>query len=140
MNTAALNTAREEIKNKFGSLSDLDEELQNTIVNIYYKKALIGQNVNQAILGNGIKRMSKSLDDAAFYIEASKALPEIINIFREDVLKKRIAANIRLMTDVFLFTYKYRMELGSKPYFVAKFLKFFHMHNVDEIPNLHRQT
>src|SRR3989304_8137936 len=98
MNHKALKSARTAINKNFGDMTDLSEELQNTIVNIYYKAAIIAQNSEQFVFRYGIEGMKKGVEDSLFYINSVKALPEIINRFREDVISKGNKRAIKFMT------------------------------------------
>lgn len=139
LNHVALNNTRTVIKRDFGDLSDLHEELQNTIANIYYTAAIIGQNPEQYVFRKGLKGIKKGIVDSTFYVEGVKSLPEFIKLFREEVVSKGNEKDIKFMTEFLLLSYKYRIEsLSSKPYFYAKILKFFNRRKVNEIPGLFR--
>lgn len=140
MNQEALDNARIKIEEGFGDISDLSEELQNTIANIYYQAAQIAQSPHKAILGNGIDKIQNGIEDTSFYISAVESLPGIIEAFREDVLQKGNEDDINFMNEVFICMYKYRVKNAlSKPLFVVKMIKAFSKKKVNEIPDLYKQ-
>jgi hypothetical protein len=87
MDYQALYGARLTIKKLFGELSDLEEELQNTIVNIYYNAAIIGRDPQKYGFEKGLNGIKQRIIDATFYVEASCSLPEMIRLLREDAIQ-----------------------------------------------------
>jgi hypothetical protein len=140
MNIEALATTRTTIKDNFGDLSDLSEELQNTIANIYYKAALIGQDPTKSVFSEGRAGLDKGVKDAIFYNNTAKVLPGMINAFREESIAKGNKSEIDFMTEIFLCKYKYRIEDAlSMRYFALKAKKALSRGKVDEIRDLYKQ-
>lgn len=139
LNYSALVDAQIMIKKDFGDLSDLDEELQNTIVNIYYNAAIIGQDSQKYVLQRGLQGLKKAVIDATFYTTSVASIPELIRCFRDEVIPKGNEKDINFMTEYFLMSFKYRIEnVSSKRLIHAKILKFFRKWKVIEINNLHK--
>lgn len=143
MNYEALKNTHSLIERDFGDITDLPEELQNTLCNIYYKCSLIEQDTHKFAFGdrsegNGkvAERLKKGMSDMAFYTSSMESLPEIITGLRE-VISEGNKSDIQFVTEVLLFTYKYRISnASSKSYLRARIEKFLSRGKVDEISDL----
>lgn len=139
MDKEILKIAKDDISRIYGDISDLNEEVQNTIANIYYNAVLINNNPVGYEFANGISGFRKTIQDTAFYTNALEHLPIIISNIRE-TMSDGNEEGINMLNQVTLFVFKYRIKGAmSKPLFLLNILKLFSKKNVNEIPNLHKE-
>jgi hypothetical protein len=136
LNTEALNQAKQVIKQQFGDLFDLPEDVRNTIANTYYEFCLIStehnkfSNPQSIALANSFEEgLKKYSSDIAHIKSAAKFMPEIIAEIRE-IRKKGEQNNYKFLLQVFQDNFKYRIPNAlnksslrlslERPFYVGK--------------------
>jgi hypothetical protein len=116
LNNEALNRTRLLIKRDFGDLSDLSEELRNTLVNTYYEFCDLGMELEGefafpsavAMEGDLVAGMEKFAKESAHLNAAVRSFPEVIAGLRGMKREGRIEGynlSVSLILDIF----KYRI-------------------------------
>ena len=143
LNDAALNKARDLIKQTFDDLSDLPIEVRNTIANIYYEYSLTLLKLkSDSPLPESISRSNdlKSgfqnfIKDSAELISSVETIPKVISAIR-NVSRKGNKKSFDLFVLTFLYMYKYKIpNVTNKSLFRLKIEKFFSP-KVNEIEHL----
>lgn len=86
IDTASLDQARQMIKERFGALSDLPEDVRNTITNTYYEFCHMGIELNQEfampqsvmLADDPVKGMQEYTANASHILPAAQNMPEIL--------------------------------------------------------------
>lgn len=129
INQKALENTKNVIKKNFGDTSDIPEELRNTIINIYYKFALILENPNEILLKN-------DSNEFVFYTSAVKTLPEMISTYRSAIKTCSLEEKNRV-TEMYLYMFKYQIpDVLSKRIITLRAIS--KSKNIDEIPELYK--
>src|SRR5882672_3296734 len=90
INHEALDAARQLIRRDFGEVSDLPEDLRNTVVNTYYEYSFVGVETKGefawpssiALEGGLMKGLEKFFGDADHLEAAVRTLPDVIRGIR----------------------------------------------------------
>lgn len=119
-----LGWARNQIQHCFGCIDDLPHELQNTVVNIYYRAAALRFHSQGALIAqysepndpwsqssDAMTGIIKLLKDAAHIHAAQELLPDLVEAYRQDVMTKADPADVELVTFLILAQIKYRIPM-----------------------------
>jgi hypothetical protein len=114
INQSALRQARNLITRDYGDLSDLPEEVRNTVVNVYYEFCCASLELKEKFPYPQIIRQAKDLraglkqfcEQEAFYVSAMNNLPKIINELRKISPDKE---GYEFIIQVILDIFKYRI-------------------------------
>lgn len=146
LNTKALDQARQLIKQRFGDLSDLPEDVRNTIANTYYEFCHMGTELNHefatpqtvALADDFMKGFKEYGADAAHIMSSAEFMPEIIAGIRE-VRNKGNGEHYKFVLQVFLDNFKYRIpNAGQKSSLRLNIERPFYVAKVKEIENLRK--
>lgn len=147
IDSEAVKQARLLVKADFDQITDLPIELQNTIVNIYYKLAQSALSRQRGEKEPGLvaladftgKSYRRYVEDSVFLIESRKSLPGIICSLRTDVLAKQDQESIDFMISFLLGVFKYRIpNIMEMSMLRTKFEKWRRNSSVDEIEHLYQ--
>jgi hypothetical protein len=146
VNKEALSNARQMMNRHFGEdISDLPQEIRNTLANIYYEFSCLvirfegGQHPETMLKAHGFMRgLKKFAEENAFLRSAVDALPTIISEMRSLVSagnRKGYDLSVRL----FLDTFKLRIpDMDKKSVLRVAIERPFYSSRVREIPDLWR--
>ena len=144
LNTVALDQARQIIKQRFGDLSDLPEDVRNTIANTYYEFCHMGTELNHefatpqtvALADDFMKGFKEYGADAAHIMSSAEFMPEIVTEIRA-IRNKGEHENYKFLIKVFLDNFKYRIPNALQKSGVRLNLERpFYTGKVKEIENL----
>ncbi|HTA95050.1 MAG TPA: hypothetical protein VK769_02900 [Verrucomicrobiae bacterium] len=145
LNHKALNQARQLIKSDLGDLSDLPEELRNTLANTYYEYCYLGLELEGefafpsviSMESDPVAGMNKFVSESAHLEAAVKALPEVIRGLRG--ITRQGNENYERWTSLILDIFKYRIpDADKKTRSQLDADRAHYASQVQEIPNLWR--
>ena len=144
VHTEALNRARQIIRRDFGDLSDLPEELRNTLANTYYKFCHMSMELEGdyafpdmiALSGDLVKGTKAFIKETSLLQAGVQTLPKVVSAIRSIIANDEDPElAIRVCLDIF----KYRIPgVDKKSSLRVKLERPFYAAKVDEIPNLWR--
>ena len=142
----ALDFARQLVKRDLGDLSDLPEEVRNTLANIYYEFAQMNLELNRpfafpstiALADDVVEGAKKFVKDAAWLTSCVDHLPQAVEGLRA-IRRERSRSDYDFCVRAFQSNFKYRIpDLDKKPSWRVTLERPFYASKVQEIPNLWR--
>ena len=144
INKEALSKARQMMNRDFGEdISDLSQEIRNTLTNIYYEFSCLvirsqsGQHPEAMLKARGFMQgLKKFAEENAFLRSAVDALPTIISEMRK-LARAGDRKGYEFLVRLFLDTFKLRIpNVDKKSMLRLTFERSYYSSKVKEIPDL----